>query len=425
MYNSDAMPNQLLPILKSAKQAAKTVTTLPHAKRQQILRSLAAGLRRNTVSILRANARDVAAFDETNPMRDRLLLTPERIVGMSREVEGLIDLPDPIGQVFDRRRRHGLELNRVRVPFGVIGVIYESRPNVTTDVVAICLKSGNVVLLKGGVEAAHSYRALMRIIHAALKEAGVDPHAVQMIDPMKRELVQELITAEGYVDLLIPRGSQRLIRFIRDTATVPVIETGAGVCHTFVDRSARLGPSATIIFNAKTQRPSVCNALDTALLHHAIYKKFIPLVAPLLAKKSVEIFADERCYHELARVYPKKLLHQARSSDFGREFLSQAMSMKVVANIEEAIDHINTYSSKHSEAILSDDAKNIRLFQSHVDAAVVYTNASTRWSDGAQFGLGSEIGNSTQKMHARGPMGPAEVTTYKWIVTGRYTARPD
>lgn len=418
------MSSHLLPVLQKAKQAAQTVATLSHKKRLQILSFLASGLRRDTAAIVRANVRDVALFDESDPMRDRLMLTPGRIEGMSREIEGLIDLPDPVGVVFDRRRRHGLELHRVRVPFGVIGVIYESRPNVTTDVAAICLKSGNVVLLKGGEEAVHSYRALMSVIHAALQKSGVDINAVQMVDPHKRELVQQLITAEGYVDLVIPRGSQRLIRFIRDTATVPFIETGAGVCHTFVDASAKLQRSAEIIFNAKTQRPSVCNALDTALVHRAIYKKFLPLVALLLKQKRVEIFADLRSYRALVSVYPKELLHHARSSDFGREFLSQAMSMKVVGSVEEAVAHINRYSSKHSEAILSDDQKNIRLFQSMVDAAVVYANASTRWSDGAQFGLGSEIGNSTQKMHARGPMGPAEITTYKWVVTGRYTPRP-
>ncbi len=419
-----AAMNKLLPQLKKAKAAAKTVNVLPHAKRQQALKNLAAGLRASAKAIVRANAKDVALFDATDPMRDRLLLTEERVEGMAKEIDGIIALKDPVGQTYDHRRRHGLELHRKRVPLGVIGIIYESRPNVTTDVTGICLKSGNVVILKGGKEAKHSYRALMKVIHAALSKAGIDKNAVQMIDPTNRALVTDLITADGYIDLVIPRGSQGLINFVRDTATVPALETGAGVCHTFVDKTAPLKKSATIIFNAKTQRPTVCNALDTALVHKSIARKLLPLMAKQLQTMNVEIFADAPSYTILKSHYPTKLLKKAKPADFGREFLSQRMSVKIVSGIEEAIEHINTYSSKHSEAILTNTAKHKQLFQALVDAAVVYTNASTRFSDGAMFGLGSEIGNSTQKMHARGPMGPAEMTTYKWIVTGKYTPRP-
>ncbi|MEK7620638.1 MAG: glutamate-5-semialdehyde dehydrogenase [Patescibacteria group bacterium] len=417
--------NKLLPQLKRAKAAAKTVNNLPHAKRQQFLKNLATGLRTNTTTILLANTKDVAGFDPTDPMRDRLLLTPERIEGMAREIEGLIALKDPIGKIYDARKRHGLTLHRQRVPMGVVGIIYESRPNVTTDVTAICLKSGNVVILKGGKEAQYSYKALMWVIHSALTKAGITKDAVQMIDPTKRELVTDLLTADGYIDLVVPRGSQGLIDFVRTTATVPVIETGAGVCHTFVDNTANLKKSAVVVFNAKTQRPSVCNALDTALVHKSIARKFLPLMAEQLKTMNVEIYADVPSYAILQKHYPKKLLEKAKPADFGREFLSQRMSVKLVSGIDQAIEHINTYSSKHSEAILTNTSKHKQLFQQLVDAAVVYTNASTRFSDGAIFGLGSEIGNSTQKMHARGPMGPAEMTTYKWIVTGHYTPRPD
>jgi glutamate-5-semialdehyde dehydrogenase len=399
------------------------VNVLPHATRQRILKQLAAGLRANTAAILRANAKDVAACDPANPMRDRLLLTRERIDGMAQEIEAIIAMPDPIGQTYDHRTRHGLELHKVRVPLGVIGVIYESRPNVTTDVAGICIKSGNAALLKSGKEAQHSYAALFTVIQRALTKAGVTKDAVQMIDPTQRELVEDLITADRYVDLLVPRGGQGLIHYIRTNATVPVIETGAGVCHTFVDSTANLSKSATVVFNAKTQRPSVCNSLDTLLVHKDIAKTFLPRVAALLQTKEVEIFADAASYAVLKNHYPKALLKKAAAADFGREFLSQRMSVKVVRNIDEAIEHIRTYSSKHSEAILTNTAAHKKLFQTVIDAAVVYTNASTRFSDGAVFGLGAEIGISTQKMHARGPMGPAEMSTYKWVATGHYNAR--
>lgn len=411
--------------LQRAQRAKQSVQLLPHATRQRFLKLLAQGLRRQTKHILRGNAKDVAAFDTSDPMRDRLLLTPARIDGMAKEVEGLLAIPDPIGQLYDQRTRHGLQLCRKRVPLGVIGVVYESRPNVTTDVTAICIKSGNVVILKGGREAQHSYAVLLRVIQTALRQAGIDPYAVQMLEPTKRELVQQLITANGLVDVVIPRGSQRLIEAVRSAATVPVIETGAGVCHTFVDATAKLPAAARVVFNAKTQRPSVCNALDTALVHQKIARPFLHLLAPLLAQKNVEIFADATSWRILRPWYPAALLQHTRPADFGREFLSQKMSIKVVRDVHEAIAHIQKYSSKHSEAILTNTAAHKQLFINLVDAAVVYVNSSTRFSDGAMFGLGSEIGNSTQKLHARGPMGPAEMTTYKWIVVGNYTPRPD
>ncbi len=409
--------------LKSAKKASLRLGLLPHKQRKLILKNLAKGLRKNKKTILAANAKDLKKFPEKDPMRDRLLLTPERIETMAREVESLAKMPDPIGETFDCRKRRDLKLCRKRVPIGVIGIIYESRPNVTTDVSAICLISGNAAVLKGGRDGRESYIALHKIIREALRAAKTDPEAVQFIDPKIKGAAEEIITARGLVDLAIPRGSARLIDFVRDNATVPVIETGAGVCHTYVDASAKLAPSAKIIFNAKTQRPSVCNALDTALVHEKIAEKFLPMVSKLLAKKEVEIFGDGKSFNILKNCHPKNLLRRAKPADFGREFLSQKMSMKIVSGLEEALRHIARYSSKHSEAILTEDKKNAERFQREVDAAVVYVNASTRFSDGAVFGLGSEIGNSTDKLHARGPMGPREMTTYKWLASGKYGVR--
>jgi len=306
---------------------------------------------------------------------------------------------------------------------GVVGVIYESRPNVTTAVASICIKSGNAVVLKGGKEARESYLILHKIIKKALVLSGVSSEVVQFIDPKTKEAVSNIISANGLIDVIIPRGSANLINFVRTNATVPVIETGAGVCHTFIDESARLNSSAQIIFNAKTQRPSVCNSLDTLLAHSKIAAEFLPIVAKLLVQKKVEILADAKSYKLLQKYYPVDLLKKAKIKDFGREFLSQKMSVKIISNVDEAIKYINQYSSKHSEAILSENKQNCRKFLDEVDAAVVYVNASTRFSDGAIFGLGSEIGISTSKLHARGPMGPKEMTTYKWIVTGKYSVR--
>ena len=409
--------------LKKVKRASLPMGLLSFSTRKLILKNLAKGLRKNKKVILLANAKDLKKFRVNDPMRDRLLLNNERIEGMACEVESLAKLPDPIGELFDCRKRHGLSMCKKRVPMGVIGIIYESRPNVTTDVTAICLISGNTAVLKGGRDARESYIVLHKIIRQALLSAKADPEAIQFIDPKEKKSVLDIISARGLVDLVIPRGSQGLINFVRENATVPVIETGAGVCHTFVDESAKLNPSAKIIFNAKTQRPSVCNALDTVLVHKKIAEEFLPRVAKILKEKEVEIFADRESMKILKNYYPKQLLKNAEPSDFGREFLSQKMSVKIVSGLDEAIKHIGKYSSKHSEAILTENKTNAEKFQKEIDSAVVYVNASTRFSDGAIFGLGSEIGNSTDKMHARGPMGAREMTTYKWIISGKYATR--
>ncbi|MFA6257307.1 MAG: glutamate-5-semialdehyde dehydrogenase [Candidatus Paceibacterota bacterium] len=409
--------------LHRAKQASGDFGLLSHSQRILILKYLVKGLHKNRNKIIRANTRDLKNLHINDPMRDRLLLDDARIEGMVKEIKNIIKMPDPIGEVFNCRNVSGIKTCRVRVPIGVVGIIYESRPNVTTDVAAICIKSGNVAVLKGGKEARASCFALHKIIKDALVSAGANPDAVSFIDPKVKNAAQSVITALGLVDVVVPRGSQGLINYVRENAMVPFIETGAGVCHTFVDQSAKLNKSANVIFNAKTQRPSVCNSLDTLLVHKDIADKFLPVVSKLLSKKEVEIFADPGSFKILKNIYPADFLKKATGADFGREFLSQKMSVKVVAGIGEALKHIGKHSSKHSEAILSEDKENCRRFLAAVDAAVVYVNASTRFSDGAMFGLGSEIGISTSKLHARGPIGPREMTTYKWIATGKYSVR--
>ena len=417
------MQKKILKQLNNAKKASAPFGLLPHAKRILILKNLAKELRKNKKITIKANLKDLKKVPENNPMRDRLVLNNMRIEEMVKEIESLIKMPDPIGEIFDCRERFGLKICRKRVPIGVVGIIYESRPNVTTDVAAICIKSGNAVILKGGKDARESNILLHKIIRRALILSEVDPEIIQFIDPKIKKAALDIISANGLVDVIIPRGSRELINFVRENSTVPVIETGAGVCHTFVDESAKLDLSAKIIFNAKTQRPSVCNALDTLLVHKKIIQEFLPKVAKLLAEKKVEIFADAESFKILKNIYPKNLLKVAKDSDFGREFLSQKMSLKIVADINEAVKFIQKYSSKHSEAILTENKKNAERFLREIDAAVVYVNASTRFSDGAVFGLGSEIGISTDKIHARGPMGPNEMTTYKWIVSGKYNTR--
>ena len=413
----------ILKQLNNAKRVSVEFGLLSHSKRILVLKNLAKELRKNKKIIIKANLKDLKKISKTNPMRDRLLLNGMRIEGMAKEIEDLIKLKDPIGEIFDCRERLGLKICRRRVSIGVIGIIYESRPSVTTDVVGICIKSGNAVVLKGGKNGRESYIMLHKLIKKALLSSGVNPEAVQFIDPKIKNAVLDVISANGLVDLIIPRGSSGLINFVKKNATATVIETGAGVCHTYVDDEAKLPQSARIIFNAKTQRPSVCNALDTALINKKIAKEFLPKIAKLLKEKEVEIFADNESFKILKNIYPKNLLQVAKKSDFGREFLSQKMSVKIVSGIEEAIKFIDKYSSKHSEAILTENKNKAARFLREVDAAVVYVNASTRFSDGAVFGLGSEIGISTDKIHARGPMGPAEMTTYKWIVSGKYSVR--
>ncbi len=402
--------------------ASKTLNRLSDKQINAVLLDVADEAESQVEYILSENRKDLDKMDPSNSMYDRLQLTKERIVGIASDIRNVAGLPSPLGKTLrETVRPNGLKIKRVSVPFGVIGVIYEARPNVSFDVFSICLKSGNACVLKGGTDAYASNVAIVNVIHSVLRRHGVDENVVVLL-PAGREATGELLDAVGYVDLIIPRGSSGLISFVREHAKVPVIETGAGVCHTFVDETADLKIASDAIFNGKTRRPSVCNTLDTVLVHEKQLPNLAQICEPLQAKKVV-IYADEQSYRSLEGKYPAELLQHATAEHFGLEFLSLKMSVRTVANIDEALAHIAKYGSKHSEAIISRDEKNIALFYQMVDAACVYANTSTAWTDGAQFGLGAEIGISTQKMHARGPMGLEELTTYKWIIEGNGQVR--
>jgi glutamate-5-semialdehyde dehydrogenase len=382
------------------------------------LASLAVLIRENTTEILRENQQDVDQMACDHPMRDRLLLTQERLVALADSVLSVMQLPDPSGQVLSHKiLPNGLELSKITVPLGVVGVIFESRPNVTIDVAALCIRSGNAVVLRGGSDAYYTNTILVKLIHLALEKHGFSTDLVYLM-PTDRAHVTTLLTAVNYIDVIIPRGSEALIQRVRKESLVPTIETGAGVCHTYVGASADLSMAVAIVVNAKVSRPSVCNSLDTIVLHQSIAAEFLRLVASSLQEYSVTIYADISAYNTLKQVgYP--LLANAAESDFGREFLDFACSIKVVKDLSEAIEHISNYSSRHSEAIVSNDETEARFFLSTVDAAAVYWNASTRFTDGGEFGLGAEIGISTQKLHARGPFALEKLVTEKWIGIGQ------
>lgn len=403
--------------LKAAQAAKKAVQRLTAVTKKSILTALSTGLRQQQQEIIAANALDLAKMDPQDPKVDRLLLDAPRIEGLADAVRAIAELPDPTGQlIVDRKLDNGLLLRKLTVALGVVAVIYESRPNVTIDVAALCLQSGNVCLLRGGTDAFNTNTILVHIIQEALRKAGVNPLIVQLL-PADRKFVMELLTATQYVDIIIPRGSQSLIDYVRQHAKVPVIETGAGVCHTFVDATADLPKAVAIVANAKISRPSVCNALDTILVHSAVLEDFINLLVTPFKEASIEVFADPRAYLFFKKCsYP--YLQEASEADYGREFLSLKCSVSVVDDLAEALAHIACYSSKHSECIISADASNISEFMNDVDAAAVYTNASTRFTDGGEFGLGAEIGISTQKLHARGPFALEKLVTEKWFVTG-------
>ena len=356
-------------------------------------------------------------MDRSNPVYDRLMLTEERLAGIASDMRHVAELENPVGKVIDERvRPNGMKLTRVRVPFGVIGVIYEARPNVSFDVFSLCFKSRNACALKGGSDAYDSNCAIVDLIHRVLAEKGIDPHVVELL-PAGHEAAAELMKAVGLVDLLIPRGSARLIKSVREQAQIPCIETGAGVCHTYFDKEGDLKKGADIIFNSKTRRVSVCNALDSLVIH-ADRLNDLPELCIRMAAKNVAIEADEQAYAALDGKYPVDLLVHATDDSFGKEFLDYRMSVKTVPSFEDALMHIRHFTSHHSECIVTENADHARLFQQYTDAACVYVNVSTAFTDGAQFGLGAEIGISTQKMHARGPMGLEEITTYKWLVSG-------
>lgn len=368
-------------------------------------------------TILLANQQDLNRMDSANPKYDRLKLTSERIQGIAADMRNVAQLPSPVGRVLkDTVRPNGLKIKQVSVPFGVIGIIYEARPNVSFDVFSLCLRSHNACVLKGGSDAQVTNEAIIEVVHSVLERFGIDIHVVELL-PGDRESTAEMLHARGLVDLIIPRGSSSLIRFVRDNATVPVIETGAGICHTYFDALGDVTKGRPIINNAKTRRVSVCNALDCVLLHRSRLACLPELCSPL-ADSNVIIYADDEAYASLQGHYPDNLLQHAQPDSFGTEFLDYKMAIKTVASLDEAIDCINTVASGHSECIVTEDKITADRFCSEVDAACVYWNAPTSFSDGAQFGLGAEIGISTQKMHARGPMALEAITTYKWVIEG-------
>ena len=397
--------------------ASRSLLMLETEMINEILQAVANEAVAQTDYILEENAKDLARMDSADPKYDRLKLTEARIADIAADMRKVATLPSPLGKVLKHHvLPNGMELQRISVPFGVIGVIYEARPNVSFDVFSLCLKSGNACVLKGGSDADCSNRAIVQIIHHMLCHYGVDPHVVELL-PATREATAELLHAVGYVDLIIPRGSSNLINYVRANATIPVIETGAGICHAYFDKAGDLPMGTAIINNAKTRRVSVCNALD-CLVVHADRLQDLPELCRPLAESNVLIYADEPALAALEGAYPAALLKPATTESYGTEFLSYTMAVKTVASIDEALEHIRLNSSKHSECIITQDAARAERFLRMVDAACVYHNVPTSFTDGAQFGLGAEIGISTQKLHARGPMALEEITTYKWIIKG-------
>lgn len=406
---------------EQVRQAAKHLALMTDEERNEILRAVADHLIYNKVRILKANAEDLEKMERTNPLYDRLLLTESRLEGIASDMRNVAKLPSPLGHITkERTLENGLRLCRVSVPFGVIGMIYEARPNVTFDVFSLCFKSGNACVLKGGKDADCSNREEVAVIHEVLARYGAPTAAVALL-PATHEATAEMLNAVGYIDLCIPRGGRKLIDFVRDTARVPVIETGAGVVNTYFDKDGDLTMGKAIINNAKTRRVSVCNALDCLLVHESRLGELAELVAPM-AEQHVVIYADAQALSSLEGRYP--LLEPATDESFGTEFMDYKLAIKTVASLEEALAHIDRYGSGHSEAIITQDEQTARKFQLHVDAACVYWNAPTSFTDGAQFGLGAEIGISTQKLGPRGPMALEEITTYKWLVEGEGQMRP-
>ena len=409
-------------IFEQVQAASRELVMLDNDRINEILLAVADEAVAQTDYILAENAKDLARMDESDPKYDRLKLTAERIEGIASDMRKVAQLPSPLGRVLKHHvLPNGLELTRVSVPFGVIGIIYEARPNVSFDVFSLCLKSGNACVLKGGSDADCSNRAIVGVIHGVLSRFGVNPHVAELL-PATREATAEMLHANGYIDLVIPRGSSNLINFVRANATIPVIETGAGICHAYFDKAADLEKGKAIVNNAKTRRVSVCNALDCLVLHEDRLADLTALCAPL-SQCNVLIYADEPAYAALQGNYPAELLKPATPESFGTEFLSYTMAVKTVPTLETALEHIRLNSSKHSECIITEDEATVDRFLRLVDAACVYANAPTSFTDGAQFGLGAEIGISTQKLHARGPMALEEITSYKWIIKGNGQVR--
>jgi glutamate-5-semialdehyde dehydrogenase len=407
---------------QAAVAASRKLSQLNSETISLVLNDVAQGLIDHAEEIIAGNRKDLERMDLKDAKYDRLILDEARLQGMADDCKKIAGMNSPLGEIiYSNTLDNALELSKVRVPLGVVGVIYEARPNVTVDVFALCFKTGNVAVLKGGSDAEVSNIALMNVIKSVLKTHNIDENAAVLL-PAEREATVALLNARGMVDVLIPRGSQALIDYVREHSKIPVIETGAGIVHTYFDSSGDSMKAREIIFNAKTRRVSVCNALD-CLLVHADRLADLPLITGRLAEKEVEIYADQLSFAALKNAYPEELLFEARAEDYGIEFLDYKMSIKTVHHIDEALEHIARYSSGHSEAIIAEDIETQLVFLNAVDAAAVYTNASTAFTDGGQFGLGAEIGISTQKLHARGPMGLEELTSYKWLIRGNGQVR--
>ncbi len=414
---------QLKETFEKVKNASRELALISDERRSDILLATADAIITNSGALLEANARDLARMDRSNPLYDRLLLNEKRLEAIAADMRHVAALPSPLGKtLIDKTLDNGLHLRRVTVPFGVIGMIYEARPNVSFDVFSLCFKSGNACVLKGGRDADESNKAIVRLIHDILRREQVNPSVVELL-PATHEATGEMLNAVGYIDLCIPRGGKRLIEFVRDTARVPVIETGAGVVNAFFDVDGDLSIGRLIINNAKTRRVSVCNALDCLIIHQNRLNDLGELCAPLIIS-NVVVYADEQAYDALHGKYPDELLRHATDESFGTEFMDYAMAIRTVPTVEAAIRHISTYGSGHSECIITENAATAAQFEAQVDAACVYVNAPTSFTDGAQFGLGAEIGISTQKLGPRGPMALDEITTYKWLIEGHGQVRP-
>ncbi len=407
----------------AVRNASRTLNLVGEEKKNELLLALADATEKHIDEILKANAEDLSKMDKSDSMYDRLLLTEDRLKGIAADIRKVAQLPSPLNKVLEQRTLpNGLELKKVSVPFGVIGIIYEARPNVSFDVFSLCFKSGNACVLKGGTNAHASNSAIVALIQNVLKENGIDENVVHLM-PAGRESTAELLNAVGSVDMIIPRGSAGLINFVRENSRVPVIETGAGVVSTYFDAQGDVEKGKKIINNGKTRRVSVCNALDSLIVHRSRLSDLAELLAPL-AESNVIIEADEESYNSLKGHYPDSLLKPLTETSYGTEYKDYKMNIKTVADIDEAIAHITKYDSGHSEAIITEDDKAAAKFQTEVDAACVYVNAPTSFTDGGQFGMGAEIGISTQKLHARGPMALPEMTSYKWLIKGDGQVRP-
>ena len=411
------LPKTIIPLLEKTQAASAEMRRLTDEKKKAILNRLAVVLVENKAQIIAENLKDLVRMDLSDPKYDRLVLNESRIDALAESIKEIAVLPDPTGAtLLEKTLDNGLKIKKIAVPMGVIGIIYEARPNVTVDVTALCIRSGNAVVLRGGSDAFDTNSYLVSLIHQVLQEFGISTACITLL-PTDRELVKELLTATRFVDLIIPRGSASLIQFVRTHSLVPTIETGAGVCHTYVETSADLQKAKAIVANAKISRPSVCNSLETIIVDEAVSDTFLPLIIEDFAKAQVEIFADEVSFEVLAQhAYP--YLQKAQESDFGKEFTDFKCSIKTVKNTDEALEHIRKHSTRHSEAIITTNDELAEKFMTEVDAAAVYTNASTRFTDGGQFGLGAEIGISTQKLHARGPFALEKLVTEKWLITG-------